>query len=368
MATVREKRPGYWEVRVFVGRDGSGKPLQASRVVQGTKKDAQRVAAQLILKPTPIAGRRTVAELIDAYVMHKTPTWAVQTSQDAEGRARLIKADPIGAMPISKVGVSDVDAWLLRMRRAGIGPGALRNRHSFLRACFQQAVRWEWITHNPVASASIGKQRLEPRQALTPDDGREVIAAAASFDPAAALALRLAAVAGLRRAEPAALRWTSLKDGLLTVDQQVTVDRRASNCYAIGPTKTANRRLIALDDSTVRMINELRIARQAISPFLFADGEQVPAPDRIGWWWNPARKIAAIDKRWRLHDLRHFSATHAIASGHDVRSVAARLGHADASMTMRVYAHAVQSRDELIAATMAGVLDEPAQPKRSARD
>ena len=44
MATVREKRPGYWEVRVFVGRDGSGKPLQASRVVQGTKKDAQRVA------------------------------------------------------------------------------------------------------------------------------------------------------------------------------------------------------------------------------------------------------------------------------------------------------------------------------------
>ena len=65
-----------------------------------------------------------------------------------------------------------------------------------------------------------------------------------------------------------------------------------------------------------------------------------------------------------MHDLRHFSATWAIASGHDVRAVAARLGHADASMTMRVYAHAVQSRDSLIAATMADVLDGIGGPSR----
>ena len=67
-------------MRVFAGYDDNGKPMQMSRTLRGTKKDAQRVAAQLTLKPTPAAGRRTVAELIDAYVKHKTPTWAIQTA------------------------------------------------------------------------------------------------------------------------------------------------------------------------------------------------------------------------------------------------------------------------------------------------
>lgn len=52
MATIREKRPGYWEVREFVGRDASGRPIQVSRPVRGTKKDALAVAAALRVSPT----------------------------------------------------------------------------------------------------------------------------------------------------------------------------------------------------------------------------------------------------------------------------------------------------------------------------
>ena len=70
-----------------------------------------------------------------------------------------------------------------------------------------------------------------------------------------------------------------------------------------------------------------------------------------------------MDLRWRLHDLRHFSATQAIAGGHDIRSVAARLGHADASMTLRVYAHAIAGRDRQIVGTMAAVID--GRPERT---
>jgi integrase len=69
--------------------------------------------------------------------------------------------------------------------------------------------------------------------------------------------------------------------------------------------------------------------------------------------------MSGIDVRWRLHDLRHFSATQAIAGGHDIRSVAARLGHADPAMTLRVYAHALSHLDRRIAGTMASVIDDP---------
>ena len=37
-----------------------------------------------------------------------------------------------------------------------------------------------------------------------------------------------------------------------------------------------------------------------------------------------------------IHELGHFAATTAIGSGAGVRTVAGRLGHADASVTLRV--------------------------------
>ena len=67
MATIRQRKRGVWEVRVFVGRDGEGKPVQVSRTVRGGKKDAERVAAELAVVPPHQAGRQTVADLLDAW-------------------------------------------------------------------------------------------------------------------------------------------------------------------------------------------------------------------------------------------------------------------------------------------------------------
>jgi integrase len=50
-----------------------------------------------------------------------------------------------------------------------------------------------------------------------------------------------------------------------------------------------------------------------------------------------------------LHATRHTSATLSIAAGMDVKSVSARLGHADASTTLDIYAHALKTMDEKIA-------------------
>ena len=81
-------------------------------------------------------------------------------------------------------------------------------------------------------------------------------------------------------------------------------------------------------------------------------------PERIGAWWRRARDRAGVDGRWRLHDLRHWSATMSISRGHDIRTVANRLGHANPAMTLRVYAHAVESADGPVAAMLGQILDE----------
>ena len=93
---------------------------------------------------------------------------------------------------------------------------------------------------------------------------------------------------------------------------------------------------------------------------MFGLGPELVSPDRIGWWWKRARSIAGIDPKWRLHDLRHWSATVAIGQGHDVRTVAGRLGHANPAMTLRVYAHAFAAADQAVAVSLGELLKGPA--------
>ena len=89
---------------------------------------------------------------------------------------------------------------------------------------------------------------------------------------------------------------------------------------------------------------------------MFGLGPELVSPDRIGWWWKRARTMAGIDEAWRLHDLRHWSATVAIGQGHDVRTVAGRLGHANPAMTLRVYAHAFAAADQAVATGLGDLL------------
>jgi hypothetical protein len=46
----------------------------------------------------------------------------------------------------------------------------------------------------------------------------------------------------------------------------------------------------------------------------------------------------------RLHDLRHLHATTLLLAGVPVHVVAARLGHADPAITLRVYSHVLRER------------------------
>lgn len=360
MATIRERRPGVWEVRVFTGRDESGRPVQTSRTVRGTKRDAMRLAASFDSRPATHAAGRTVADVLNAWVEVNQEIWAESSRRDQEGRVRKVLADSIASVPVSRLGVEDVERWHARMRRAGVGETAIRSRHSVLRAALAQATRWEWIASNPAAGARLRQPKRAPRDGMNIEAVRAAIAAAQEIDPAAGLALRMAAVAGLRRAELAGLQWQDVEGDQLTVDKAVELvqtTQRGQPDLRLAPTKTANRRRIRLDRQTVAELEALRTEREGVSPFLFSLEPGPPSPARIGWWWTRARRAAGIDPKWRLHDLRHWTATAAISGGHDVRTVAGRLGHANPAMTLRVYAHVLEGADEAVASTLAHALD-----------
>jgi integrase len=87
------------------------------------------------------------------------------------------------------------------------------------------------------------------------------------------------------------------------------------------------------------------------------DSAQPLKPDSLG---QAFRRVAErVGVNIRFHDLRHFSATQLIGAGTDVRTVAARLGHADPSTTLRVYSHAIADRDKAAAQIIGELLFRP---------
>lgn len=185
-----------WEVRAFTGRDASGKVTHVSRTVHGGKKDAQRVAAELTARGPSRTGGLTVADLLDEWVELHEASWSTASARDQKSRAKIIAADPIAKMGVARVSVADVDRWHTRLRRAKVGEASIRNQHGVLRAALTQAMRWGWVNTNVAAIARLSQPKTIPRGALEPEDVQRVIAAADSFDTAAGLALRLAAITG----------------------------------------------------------------------------------------------------------------------------------------------------------------------------
>lgn len=112
------------------------------------------------------------------------------------------------------------------------------------------------------------------------------------------------------------------------------------------------------DRCTVGAIEALRAQRERYGPWMLQPGDRPLNPERLTNWWRLARRDAGIDPRWRLHDLRHWSATEAIGRGHDIRTVAGRLGNANPAMTLRTHAHALDGADAGVAATLASALED----------
>lgn len=77
----------------------------------------------------------------------------------------------------------------------------------------------------------------------------------------------------------------------------------------------------------------------------------------------PLHRLKAIQKRYELrevslHSLRHTNATLRIQQGINVQAISGRLGHSQASTTMNIYAHPIQSADAAAEAVELALYDQ----------
>jgi integrase len=133
---------------------------------------------------------------------------------------------------------------------------------------------------------------------------------------------------GLRRGELLAIRWTDLDldNARLTINQSLS-QTREGGWFFKSPKNKSSRRTITLP-----------------AALLLPDGTPWP-PDRFTDAYVAfARRVGA--QGIRFHDLRHTHASELLSAGTPVKTVSKRLGHANATVTMNIYAHLMSGDDE----------------------
>jgi integrase len=379
----REIAPGVWRLRVYVGRNARGNPIQHSKTIHaGGKKPkpgagvriADRELANMIAaanKGNTATGSETVGGLLDAFLEHaesrdRSPTTLRKYRQIAD----TVLRPELGRIRLSKLTARDLDLLYGRLTKKGNKATTVRRVHALIAASLAQGVKWDLVAANVALKASPPTVHAAEVTAPDPDEVQRIVNVAESTEPALAGLLLLAALTGARRGELCALRWTDVDWQGATLCIARSVFETAGGGWAEKDTKTHAARRVGLDELGLAILRRHRASVDALASelgvtvapdaFMFSRspaGLEPIRPDVVSKFTKRVATKADVDTH--LHALRHFSATQGIAAGYDAVTVGARLGHADPSITLRVYSHAVEQRDRELAASIGRTLALP---------
>ncbi len=354
-------RSAVWELRVHAGRSPvTGKPKYVSRTVHGTAAEADEALAKLVEEVGAVdhsGPAETFGAFLDRWLPKATilkelsPTTVREHKRTVE---KIIKP-ALGSVDLRKLDAGMLnDLYVsLRTRERPLSASSVRRVHAVISAALAQAVKEDKLASNPADRATPPSVRQAPKVAPSPEDVQAMIATADQNDPDMATFIALAAVTGARRGELCGLRWgdVDFDRATLTIERSVAV---VSGRWVTKGTKTHAGRVLALDPFGEEVLRRQRARHEDRAadlgveltddtPVLTYNLERPISPDTVSHYVRRIATKAGVDTH--LHGLRHFAATQMIGAGHDVRTVAGRLGHRDASTTLKVYSHFLPERD-----------------------
>ena len=379
--SIRQRGKQSWEVRAFAGKDpATGKKQYVTKTVRGERREAEIALGRLLgeIDDGQHAVRAgTVGDLCERWFAHAAPDLSPSVAPEYR---RLLDNRILprwGTTPLRRLRTADLDLWYAELRRSGglkgggpLAPNSVTRIHAVLRRALAQGVKWGWITINPAANASPPRARKQHLDLPDPGDVARLIEASANVNPSLPTYLRLAAATGARRGEMCALRWkhVDFKRRRLTISRGIV---EAGGRLVEKDTKTHQVRTVTLDeDSTAillahrdRCVDLVGKCGALLAPdaYLFSHEVDFSKP------WRPNYATLAFGRfrddlgldGVKLHHLRHFDATQLLSLGIDVRTVSGRLGHANASTTLDIYAQFVAQADVQAAEALGRLLRMP---------
>ncbi len=185
----------------------------------------------------------------------------------------------------------------------------------------------------------------------------------------------LALFTGMRRGELIALTWSDIDFDNRTININKSTGYVNKQMITKSPKNKSSIREITIPGPIMDLIKKYRTEQLE---YKLSIGDQWIGDNHVFIQWNGSQMHLAtpygtfkdIIKKYNatveddskkipdipMHGLRHTSATLLISENVDVRTVSARLGHAQTSTTMNIYAHSLKKSDEKAADVLGNIL------------
>lgn len=202
---IQQRGTKSWRISVYLGRDSNGAKRYVQRTVSGTRREAEREVARVLVEVDEgrhaATAAMTVGHLLDRWLEVKALAVDPSTLVSYEWIARTYVRPVLGDRKVGSLRPIDLDMLYANLAARGLSTRTVRICHTVLRQSLEQARRWGFIARSPAVDASPPPQR---RTEVTPPTPAEVLAlldAAFEEDPAFGVYLWVLAATGCRRGE-----------------------------------------------------------------------------------------------------------------------------------------------------------------------
>jgi len=369
----------------YVSKDAAGNLL--TREGDALERQAELKGSSRKGERPVLATRVTFKEIAEEWLAGKSRHLRPRTATYYRNALDNVLLPRFGASLISAVGPDEVTRLIRDLEseglhaidhsrpKRGLGQSSIENYLKPLHGVMALAVRRRLIVTNPfsvmVSDDRAKRETREQPHEWSEDDVAKLLSASRKLAAKKesrydySLLLWVAAALGLRMSECLGLRWQDLDstNGILHVRQQWVRPAGDEPAQYMPPKTEAGVRDIPIPNGPTGLKQAL-LEHKLASPFkgdedpIFASRSGGPLQHRNATrrGFEAARDEAGLPEQLTFHDLRHAAASRLIAAGLDPVTVARFLGHKDASVTLKVYAHYFNrdQRDEQIRKALEG--------------
>ncbi|YCU34421.1 tyrosine-type recombinase/integrase [Mycobacteroides abscessus] len=243
-------------------------------------------------------------------------------------------APALGPIPLAKLTREDVAAWVNAMRDAEAAGKTISNKHGLLSGALRQAVEDGHIPANPCQGVRLPRTEVKEMVFLDRDEYQLLKAA---FSERYQPLVEFLVASGCRFSEAVALRPTDIDKDEETV-RIARAWKRSGSGYELGPPKT--KRSVRTINVPASVLDQLDYKGDWL--FVGSNGGPVRLYSWRSnvWYKSLARAMnGGLQKKPRIHDLRHTCASWMIQGGVPLPVVQAHLGHDSIDTTIKHYGH-----------------------------
>lgn len=380
MANITQKPNGTYLVRISCGRDiMTGKQILRGRIFKPSKPDLSQERFQKELnefiedftdelrcernrkKPENKIVSDFAKEYLSIQKTSLSPTSYVLYERIIEQHILPM----FGRMRLRDIKTYHVQDFIMKLnsmprndcKPGHISPSTVKRYTSVLRSMLTMAYKMYYM-HDDVGLSrrlTFPKERYQEVDVFTIEETKAILAAAKTEPIYIRLLIEVALFTGMRRGEIVGLKWSDINfdKQCLSVNRSI-YKPRGEKSIEKEPKSHSSIRTIAIPNCLCETLKELKKCQElySLSIDTWRNLDYV-FTDNVGNVMNPQTPTKQFSKflarhnfrHLKFHCLRHTSATVLLASGCDIKTVSARLGHSSIETT-DIYVHLLEDVDK----------------------